>query len=108
MRFHSLAYLLLTLNSAALAFVPSVSKQPHATIFRSTVEADTDASVGVTSDNVVNGASSPAITLSAADVNSRLQAQLEKLREKDATSAKLSKEVSGLKELLFFCFIDIS
>lgn len=91
MRFHSLVCLLLTVNGAA-AFVPSVSRQPHR-VFYSTVEADTD--VGVTSENVANGAASPAVTLSAADVNARLQAQLEKLREKDATSAKLSKEVSG-------------
>lgn len=85
MRFHSLVCLLLTVNGAA-AFVPSVSRQPHS-IFYSTVEADTD--VGVAS----SGSSSKG-ALSAADVNSRLQAQLEKLREKDATSTKLSKEVS--------------
>lgn len=84
MRFHSLVCLLLTGNGAA-AFVPSVSRQQHS-IFYSTVEAAAD--VGVASSSASSSA------LSAADVNSRLQAQLEKLREKDATSLKLSKEVS--------------
>jgi hypothetical protein len=55
----------------------------------STVEADT---VEVAAE--VNGAA-PAAGLSAAEINSRLEKQLEKLNAKDSSSPQLSKEVSN-------------
>lgn len=60
-----------------------------------TVEADTEASAVETTEIAhANGTPAPSGAISAADIRSRMEAQLEKLRQKDSKSPKLSKEVS--------------
>lgn len=102
MRFSfALAALLASLNVVE-AFVPSQNvarrgQQVTPRVF-STVEADTEASAVETPETPEsNGVAAPSgdvPSVSAADIKSKLESQLEKLREKDSKSPKLSKEVS--------------
>jgi hypothetical protein len=66
----------------------SVAKGP---LF-STVEADTETSVGVVAE--ANGEVSHSASLTAAEINARMEKQMEKLQKKDSSSPQLSKEVS--------------
>ena len=100
MRFNfAIAALLATLKVGE-SFAPSQNagrwgNQVASPIF-STVEADTEASA-VEAPEVpeANGVSVPSGAVSASDIKEKLQAQLEKLRQKDSKSPKLSKEVSS-------------
>mmetsp|Transcript_15972 Transcript_15972/g.30395 ORF Transcript_15972/g.30395 Transcript_15972/m.30395 type:complete len:354 (-) Transcript_15972:49-1110(-) len=96
MRFsYALAALLTTLKVGE-SFVPSQSvgrwgNQISSPVF-STVEAAEAAAVETHSVAESNGASAPNGAVSAADIKSKLESQLAKLREKDSKSPKLSKE----------------
>lgn len=99
----SVAIFLLAASSGA-AFAPSstwgvasrygeVSSSPA---LHSTVEQVAEGTVvGITSSSYANGVEVPSSALSASEINSRLQRQMEKLSKKDGTSRKLSKEVSS-------------
>ena len=102
MRFNFALAALLATVQVGESFVPSQSvgrweSQVISPVF-STVEA-TEASAVETPEAVeANGASAPASgDISAADIMSKMEAQLAKLREKDSKSPKLSKEVSELQ-----------
>lgn len=91
MRF-TIAVLFLVASSGA-AFAPNgqwgiPSRSPNVAF--STVEAEVETSVGVAAQEDDSGAS--AVALSAAEINSRLETQLVKLREKDSSSPQLSEE----------------
>jgi hypothetical protein len=96
--------------SAGAAFVPSASKwgvssktavfstmeEPVVDAVAAPVEIEADVFELPQTDGVVSGEILPP---TADEINARLNAQLEKLREKDRTSKQLSKEVGFM--LLF-------
>ena len=87
----SLAIAFLTVSTTG-AFAPAWGvTRSQVRSFLSTVEAD--AEVAAIESQQSAAAAAPSGPLTGAEINARLEAQLEKLREKDATSPLLSKAV---------------
>jgi hypothetical protein len=94
MRLSLAAAFLLATCQVGQAFVPSpAASRWGATNVYSTVEADTSSAPVVADTTEANGVTVPG-DVSASSIVAKLEAQLEKLREKDSKSPKLTKEVS--------------
>jgi hypothetical protein len=103
-----------SLSSGVVAFAPSTWGVSRVSTLRSTVEADNTVKSSSSSAEVAAPVaqsveedtfvieSSPRVNqgsivpLTGAEINARLNAQLEKLRQKDSNSIRLSKEVGSV------------
>ena len=91
----SLAIAFLTVSTTG-AFAPAWGvTRSQVRSFLSTVEADAEVAAKESQQSAAAAAAAaaPSGPLTGAEINARLEAQLEKLREKDATSPLLSKAV---------------
>jgi hypothetical protein len=99
MRFSLVLAALAASASTGAAFAPGkpAGWSSRSSVF-STVEVDTETSVEFTPEHangaVSHAATSSVVALTSAEINARLEKQLEKLEAKDIKSPLLSKEVS--------------
>jgi hypothetical protein len=104
MRFTLPATLIAASFSTGAAFAPAVQRESSKTALFNTLKArPTTASIAKKAANdiensfrKINDASNEIVPLTGEEINARLNAQLEKLREKDRNSKELAKEVCFL------------
>lgn len=90
----SVAVLVSVLASSSAFLAPHQQLRPRTAVFSSTIDEQQAATEQQQQVQVGASPTQSLIGLTAQEIKARLDSQLEKLREKDATSKQLSKEVS--------------